>query len=478
MTMDGKPPGGKWDRASLLRALTCAQAQLFASAGTGLLVWADVISIKVPLYFFNEAALVVKEAVSFVALQAADTISNIFDRIEHNNFSATDTARIAATSGVIYLGFIFFKRSFRALKTISPIHWPLWPRFNSRRKLFLISVLAAGVFAAWQFGILPQLGSQFLALANQIVSRLSPQDLSYVSQWLWHGIVAAYDNKETIFPVVKGILAAVATYTTLEVARVTATLVLPAVRLSYAAYNCAYPWLPKIHLSKRQKDCLHAAGSLTGGLIFGFSNLSFSSVPVWAWAALTPGLFLFAKERPNLVSAIWKVGLKLGRCFHAAAEFTIAQPKLVGGITAGFMVGIAAVGALFASSPFLGFGIMSGIIKAAHTGTAIALLIAAGRGSAGCVAHVRQVTSHLTIRASEVRRDMLWVASEITKPILKLGKATLTPTSRSKTETVEREQVGDTMPKHEYDQSASGWSINEAILETNEVKPVPKVLQE
>jgi hypothetical protein len=410
MTLDERPPGKRWDRASLLRALTSAETQVFASAGTGLLVWADVINVKVPLYFLNEAALAVKEAVSFVVAEAAHIIPSIFDGLEHSSFSVIDAAHIAATSAVIYLGFIFCKRTLQALKKISPIHWMLWPPFSSRRKLFLISVLAAGVFAAWQFGAFPQIGSQFLALGNQIVSQLSPQNLSYVSHWLWHGIVAAYENKETILPVVKGVLAAVATYATLEVARVTANLVSPAVRLSYAAYNCVYPWLPEVKLSQRQKDWLHAAGSVTGGLIFGFSDLSFSSVPVWVWAALAPGFFLFTKERPNLLSAVSKVGLKVGRCFHTAAEFTLAQPKRVGGITAGFMVGIAAAGAFFSSSPFLGFGIMSGVIKAAYTGTAIALLIAAGRGSAALAAHIRQVTNHLTMRAGEVRRDMLWVA--------------------------------------------------------------------
>jgi hypothetical protein len=400
----------KWDRASLLRALTSAETQVFASAGTGLLVWADVISVKVPLYFLNEAALVGKEAVSFIVAEAAHIIPSIFDGLEHNNFSVTDAAHIVATSAIIYLGFLFFKRTLQALKKISPIHWTLWPPFSLRRKLFLISILVAGVLAVWQFGAFPQIGSQFLALGSQIVSQLSPQNLSYVSHWLWHGIVAAYENKETILPVVKGVLAAVATYATLEVARVTANLVSPAVRLSYALYNCVYPWVPKVKLSQRQKDWLHAAGSVTGGLIFGFSDLSFSSVPVWAWVALAPGFFLFTKERPKLVSAVSKVGLKVGRCFHTAAEFTLTQPKRVGGITVGFMVGITAAGAFFSSSPFVGFGIMSGVIKAAYTGTAIALLIAAGRGSAALVAHIRQVTNHLTMRAGEVRRDMLWVA--------------------------------------------------------------------
>jgi hypothetical protein len=456
MTSDETPFEKQWDRASLLRALTSAEAQVFASAGTGLLVWADVISVNVPLYFLNEAALVVKEAVSFVVTEAAHIIPNIFDSIEHNKFSVTDVAHIAATGAVIYLGVTFFIRALQALKKISPIHWKHWPRFGLRRKLFLISMLAAGVFAAWQLGAFPQIGSQFLALGTQIVSQLSFQNLSYVSQWLWQGIVAAYENKETVLPVVKGALAAAATYATLQVARVTASFVSPPIRLSYAVYNRAYPWLPKVHFSQRQKDWLHATGSVTGGLIFGLSTLPFPSVPVWAWAALAPGLFLFAKERPNLIPAVSKAGWTLGRCFHMVAEFTLARPKWAGGITAGFMVGIAAAGALSASSPLLGFAIMSGAIKAAYTGTAIALLTAAGRGSAALVAHTRQAASHLTMHAREVRRDMLWVAAKLTKPVLQLGNAALALTSRSKTGTGTLEQVRDTTPEHAHDQIAPG----------------------
>src|ERR1700730_19378719 len=185
-------------------------------------------------------------------------------------------------------------------------------------------------------------------------------------------------------------------------------------------------------------------GSVTGGLIFGFSDLSFPSVPVWAWVALAPALFLFAKERPNLVSAVSKVGLNLSRCFHTAAELTLAQLKWAGGITAGFVVGIAAADALFASNPFLGFAIISGVIKSAYTGTTIALLIAAGRGLAALAAHTRQVTGRLTVRASEARRDMLQATAKITKPVMKLGKAGLTLTSRAKTGTIiKREKVID-----------------------------------
>src|SRR6266478_5009770 len=61
MTFDGPPLGKTWSRVSLIRTLTGAKAQIFASAGVGLLVWADVISVKVPFYFLNKATLVARK---------------------------------------------------------------------------------------------------------------------------------------------------------------------------------------------------------------------------------------------------------------------------------------------------------------------------------------------------------------------------------------------------------------------------------
>ncbi len=389
MTFDGPPLGKTWSRVSLIRTLTGAKAQIFASAGVGLLVWADVISVKVPFYFLNKATLVAREAASFVAAEATHIIPDIVDQFEQNKFSIADTTHILVATAVFYLGYRVFRRIWQALKQIHPTHWEIWPRFGLRRKLLLASLLAVGVVAARQLGAFPWIGSQFLELGHQTFGQLSLQNLSNVSRWLRQGFVAIYENKGTMFPAVKGVLAALATYATLEVARAMADLVSPAIRVGHTVYSHAYPWLPDVKLSQRQKDWLHGMGSVTGGLIFGFSDLSFPSVPVWAWVALAPGLFLFAKERPNLVYAVSKVGLNLGRYFHTVAELTLAQPKWAGGITAGFMVAIAAADALFASNPFLGFAIISGVIKAAYTGTTIALLIAAGRGLAALAAHIK-----------------------------------------------------------------------------------------
>lgn len=309
-------------------------------------------------------------------------------------------------------------------------------------------MLVAGVFAAWQLNAFPQIGSQFLALGNQIASQLSFQNFSYVSQWLWQGIVEVYENKGTVLPIVKAALAAAATYATLEVTRIAAHFLSPAIRLSYAVGNRAYPWLAEVDLSRCQKDWMHGMVSVAGGLIVGYSNLASPSVPIWAWTVLGPGLFFFAKERPNLISMVSTAGRNLGRYCHTTAVLTLARPKWVGGLAAGFLVGIAAAGAHWASNPFLGFAIASTVIKAAYVGTAIALLIAAGRGSIALVAYTGRAIALLSMRVGEWTRDMPFAATKVAKPILQLGKTALTLTSRSKAGTIIPEQFHDTTPRH------------------------------
>jgi hypothetical protein len=188
--------------------------------------------------------------------------------------------------------------------------------------------------------------------------------------------------------------------------------------------------LPDVKLLQRRKDWLHGIGSVTGGLILGFTDLSFPSVPVWAWAALAPGLYLFISERPGLISSVSKIGLSVGQCFHKAAGFALTRPRWTAGIAASFIAAVAAAGALFDSNPLLGFAIISGVIKTAYTGAEIALLIAAGRGLAGLATRTRQITGQLAAGASEAGREMLRLAAKFARPVLKLGKMIVRPASR------------------------------------------------
>jgi hypothetical protein len=357
----------------------------------GLLTWADVISMKVPFYFLDKAAVIARETASFVMAEAAHIIPDTLDQFEQSRFSITDAAYLMLAIVVSYLGYRFFRRIWQALKKINPIHWEFWPHLGFRRKLLLASLLAAGAATAWQFGAFPWIGSQMLELGRQTFGQLSLQNLSNAGQRLWDGFVAIYKNKGIVLPPVKGLIAALATYATLEVARVMAGLVSPAIRMGRAVYSHASSWSPDVKLSRRQKDWLHVTGSVTGGLVLDLNDLSFPRTPLWAWAALAPGLFLFVRERPKLVSEVTKACLKLGRFFWRAAELALAQPKWAGGIVAGFVVGLAAAGALFFSHPLLGFAIIWELVKATGTAAIIALLIAAGRGSVALAAHTRRI---------------------------------------------------------------------------------------
>src|SRR5262249_11991768 len=161
MTCDGSPLRKTWSRVSLTRILTGAKVRLFASAGVGLLVWADVIGVKVPFYFLNKATSVAREAAFFIATNATHIISDILDQFDQNNFSIAHTTHIAVMTALIYLGYRLFRRVWQALKTIHPTHWGFLPRFSLRRKLLLASLLAAGVVVAWQLGGFPWIVYQF-----------------------------------------------------------------------------------------------------------------------------------------------------------------------------------------------------------------------------------------------------------------------------------------------------------------------------
>jgi hypothetical protein len=334
------------------------------------------------------------------AVEADHIIPNLFDYFEKNNLSIYDTVSILVAIAVFYLTYRFIRRIWQALKKMRPTHWNIWPRFGLRSKLLLTSLLAAGIIAAWQLGAIPWIGSQFLEFGHQTLGQLSLQNLSDTGEWLRQASLALYENKGTVFPALKAVLAALATYATLEVARVIADLASPVLRLAHAVYSRTYLWLPRVRLSQCQRDWLHGTGSATGGLIFGFSDLSFPSITVWGWVALAPGFFLFLKERPNLTSAISKVGLKLGRRLRRVAEFTLAHPKMVGGISTGFMIGIATAGYLFSFHQFLWFIIISGVIKAVCTGTSLAFVIAGGRGLTSLAVHTRRVAGDLRVRAA------------------------------------------------------------------------------
>src|SRR5215470_15303514 len=178
MTCDESPVGITSSRVSLTRTLTGAKARLFASAGVGLLVWADVIGVKVPFYFLNKATLVAREAASFIAANATHIISDILDQFDQNTFSIGGTTHIVMTTALICVGYMFFRLIWQALKKLHPTHWKLCPRFHLRSKLLLASLLATGVVAAGQLGVFQWIVYQFVVFGHRTFSQLSAQTLS------------------------------------------------------------------------------------------------------------------------------------------------------------------------------------------------------------------------------------------------------------------------------------------------------------
>ena len=80
--MSGISSGKKWDRPKLI--------QSFVSSATGLLVAADVMSLRVPLYFFGQATDRVGDALHSVSRLVIRGLSDIFDQIETGCITVSD----------------------------------------------------------------------------------------------------------------------------------------------------------------------------------------------------------------------------------------------------------------------------------------------------------------------------------------------------------------------------------------------------
>jgi hypothetical protein len=80
--MSGISSGKKWDHPKLI--------QKFVSSAMGLLVVADVMSLRVPLYFFGQATDRVGDVFHSVARLVRHGLSDIFDKIETGSITVSD----------------------------------------------------------------------------------------------------------------------------------------------------------------------------------------------------------------------------------------------------------------------------------------------------------------------------------------------------------------------------------------------------
>lgn len=436
-------PVKKWERVKLI--------QTFTSGAAGLLVAADVMNMRVPLYFLGQATDRVGDVFHAVTRLVGHSLPDILDQFQRNAIAVSDALYLALTAVLIGAGFVFLRNAWRALAKMRPGHWVPLPGLGWRRMILAVLALGGGMALVWQYGDLPWLAgrlvrSLWLAVAAAYENRDAVRQT----------VLAIHENSEAIAQVAKGIVSAVATYVTLEVAavavnfalsiiRLASPVVLPIARYGYAGYKYSRQWLPHVELTQRQIDWLHIAGSVTAGSLFGFENLSFPSIPTWLWAASLPGLFLFARERPNLVTRIWRMGCCVGRCLNyyvsIATVYTRAHPREALRVAAGAMVGVAGVGAIHAYSPLLAVAIILGTLKAGYSAATIALMVAAVRGSAKIVANVRQAGGAVARRGTATRQRLIAASHGLTASGANLANAARGLASRARSRLPARENT-------------------------------------
>jgi hypothetical protein len=405
--MSGISSGKKWDRPKLI--------QSFVSGATGLLVAADVMSLRVPLYFFGQATDRLGDVLHSVSGLVRHGLSDIFDQIETGSITVSHALYLVWTAALVGACFVFLRRAWRASAIMRPGRWLRVPRLGWRGMILAVLAFGGAIALVCQCGDLPWLAgrlvdSLWLAVKAAYANRDS----------LWRAVLVVNESRETIGQVAKGILGAVATYVTLKFAWVAVDfalsiigvalpIMLPVARYGYDGYKHARERLPHIELTSRKIDWLHGAGSLAAGSIFGFENLSLLSIPTLLWAASVPGLFLFLRTRPNLLRRVWRIGYCVGRHLNhyvsIATECAHSHPRAARSIGAGAMVAVA--GALHAFSSLFAIAFLSGILKAAYSAVQIALMIAAVRGAVEVAANVRRASCAVIRHADATKQKLI-----------------------------------------------------------------------
>src|SRR5215470_18184878 len=413
--MTEAPRERKRTRLKGLQSLTCG--------AVGLLVAFDVINMRVPLYCLGLVSDGVGDVFHAVTRLVRHGLPDVLDQFERNAITISDALYLALTAVLIGAGFVFLRNTLGALAKARPGRWVPLPRLGWRRGVLALLALGGGMAFVWQYGDLPWLAGQLVrSLWLAVKAAYGNRDA------IWQAVQAIHENKEMIAQVAKGIVSAIATYVTLEVARVAvdfalsiihfaSPVVLPVARYGYAGYKYMRPWLPHVEPTRRQIDWLHGAGSVAAGALFGFANLSFPQIPDGLWVASLPGLILFAGQRPHLIFAIGRVGSHMTRYLvhylRIATQYTHAHPRGALGIAGGAIVGGVMAGVFDASSPLLGVAIIWGTLKAGYLAVVIASIIAAVRGSAKMITHVRQTSSAVARGAHATRQTVATVSGSL-----------------------------------------------------------------
>jgi len=90
--------GKRWDRAKVI--------QNFASGVAGLLVAADVMSLRVPLYFFGQATDGVGDVFHTVARVVRDGLPDLFEKLGTGAVTVSDALYLALTVVLLVLALL------------------------------------------------------------------------------------------------------------------------------------------------------------------------------------------------------------------------------------------------------------------------------------------------------------------------------------------------------------------------------------
>ena len=414
--MTETPRERKRNRVKVLQNLT--------SGVMGMLVAFDVINMRLPLYCLSLASDRVGDVLHAVTRLVRHSLPDVLDQFERNAITVADAFYLALSAVLIAAGFVFLKNTWRALAKARPGRWVPLPRLGRRRTVLTVLALGSAIALVWQCGELPWLAG-YLAGLLWLAVKAAYENRDAI----WQAAQAIHENKEIIAQAVKGIVSAIATYVTLEVASVAVNfvrsiihfaspVVLPVARYGYAGYKYMCQWLPHVEPTRRQRDWLHGAASVAAGSLFGFANLSFPQIPDGLWAASVPGLILFVWQRPSLMLTIGHVGSHMS-CYlihylRIATKYTRAHPGRALGIVGGATVGGAVAGVFDASGALWGIAIIWGTLKAGYSATAIALVIAAVRGTVEIITHVRQAGGTVATGANATSQAMATAARRLT----------------------------------------------------------------
>ena len=132
--MSGISSEKQWDRLKLIQTLV--------SSATGLLVAADVMSLRAPLFFFGQTTDLVEGLFRSVARLVRHGLSDIFEQIETGSITVSDALYLVWTAILVGAGFVFLKKAWRALAIMRPRRWLRVPRLGWRGTF--LAVLAFG----------------------------------------------------------------------------------------------------------------------------------------------------------------------------------------------------------------------------------------------------------------------------------------------------------------------------------------------